>query len=267
MSTWVSQLPLAGGPSILLSGEIQPLHKLPTESNRCEFSENRNQFPKSWWFLDEIIKLHVPHLLPKSEPQWSAPITHLYLVQMWPRARGEKASPFHHYLIEHSQRMTVSEKVASWAGPTRWKGRTWGALPSQHPSEPESQGAWRNGNNRWFSSPRRQIICIVPQRGLWRGTPSHIEERSPPLSNSILIPPYKPGGPGWEHSSKEHRLGSLASSSHEQASRLPQVTTRPAGIWRSSAERSPPLGIPGRRGHLRDGVLCKGTPSSGRDGR
>lgn len=61
-----------------------------------------------------------------------------------------------------------------------------------------------------------------------------------------------------ENTVKEGRLGSLASSRHEPASHLPQVTSSLAGTWRSSAEYSLPPGIQGRGGHLPDGVPYKG---------
>lgn len=128
VSTWVSQMPMAGGPSIPLGGEIQPLCKLPIESEYSGFGENKEWFPKAWWFQSKIIKLHLPRLLPNCEPQWCTPIPHPYLVQSlaW---RSRSLSPWPHQiqpkddcLREGSQ---LSEEMA----------KLWQALPSQHPSD------------------------------------------------------------------------------------------------------------------------------------
>lgn len=68
-----------------------------------------------------------------------------------------------------------------------------------------------------------------------------------------------------ENIAKGGRLGFLASSRHEPASHLPQVTSSLAGTWTSSAEKSLPPGIQGRGGHLPDGVPYKGDTKQCKD--
>ena len=126
---------LAGDPSIPLSGGIEP----PWFWLHYEFGENRDKFPKAWWFQNKIIKLHMSGLL----PNWTAMICAHY-----PPLHGadvaKSLSWYQCHFIKHSPRMMASERMASNGAREMKRQSCEGLFLLNTPQGPQSHRAWRN---------------------------------------------------------------------------------------------------------------------------
>lgn len=117
-------------PSILLSGEIQPLWFWL----HYEFGENRDKFPKAWWFQNKTIKLHMSGLL----PNWTAMICAHH-----PPLHGADVAKSLSWKSQFTLSVTSSNTAQGW-----WPQREW-------PAVGPGRGKGRAVRGSSFSTPLR----------------------------------------------------------------------------------------------------------------